>query len=156
IFEFNQKNYNNTQSIFKQEAASDEDDNDFKTDFEDQVFPLPSLTSMSVTPSLPSTSITPSLSSTSVTPSLSLTSVTPLLLSTSVSPSVLVEETAYNLDPAVNTHFLPCVLIDYIDNELQTCGQTTNLKNICQLVGTWQIDENIASECQSKGTLLGA
>ena len=48
-----------------------------------------------------------------------------------------------------------CVLIDYLDNKLQMCGQTENIKNICQLVGTWQIDENAVLEYQLKGIPLG-
>ncbi|RGB26238.1 hypothetical protein C1646_770683 [Rhizophagus diaphanus] len=41
------------------------------------------------------------------------------------------------------------------DNKLQTCGQIKNVRNICQLVGVWQIDENAVSEYQSKGIPLG-
>ncbi|PKK56058.1 hypothetical protein RhiirC2_800841, partial [Rhizophagus irregularis] len=53
------------------------------------------------------------------------------------------------------TNFSPCILIDYLDNKLQTCGQTKNVRNLCQLVEVWQIDENAVSEYQSKGIPLG-
>ena len=77
-------------------------------------------------------------------------SLTPL-----IPPIEEINEPTYSLDPTANTRFSPCVLIDYIDDKLQTCGQTKNIKNICQLVGTWQIDEKAALEYQSKGIPLG-
>ncbi|GBC20034.2 hypothetical protein GLOIN_2v1785590 [Rhizophagus irregularis DAOM 181602=DAOM 197198] len=64
-------------------------------------------------------------------------------------------EPVYRLNPAMYTNFSPCILIDYLDNKLQTCGQTKNVRNLCQLVGVWQIDENAVSEYQSKGIPLG-
>ncbi len=64
-------------------------------------------------------------------------------------------EPAYGLNPTINTNFSPCILVDYLDNKLQMCGQTTNVRNICQLVGTWQIDENAILEFQSKEIPLG-
>ncbi|GBC53627.1 uncharacterized protein OCT59_004141 [Rhizophagus irregularis] len=59
----------------------------------------------------------------------------------------------YRLNPAMYTNFSPCILVDYLDNKLQTCGQTKNVRNLCQLVGVWQID--VVSEYQSKGIPLG-
>ncbi|UZO23402.1 uncharacterized protein OCT59_015742 [Rhizophagus irregularis] len=64
-------------------------------------------------------------------------------------------EPVYGLNPAMYTNFSPCILVDYLDNKLQTCGQTKNVRNLCQLVGVWQIDENAVSEYQSKGIPLG-
>ncbi|CAB4375686.1 unnamed protein product [Rhizophagus irregularis] len=64
-------------------------------------------------------------------------------------------EPVYRLNPAMYTNFSPCILIDYLDNKLQTCGQTKNVRNLCQLVEVWQIDENAVSEYQSKGIPLG-
>ncbi|CAG8776271.1 7096_t:CDS:1, partial [Rhizophagus irregularis] len=32
----------------------------------------------------------------------------------------------YRLNPAMYTNFSPCILVDYLDNKLQTCGQTKN------------------------------
>ncbi|RGB28413.1 hypothetical protein C1646_819145 [Rhizophagus diaphanus] len=64
-------------------------------------------------------------------------------------------EPVYKLNPAIHTNFSPCILVDYLDNKLQTCGQTKNVRNICQLVETWQIDENTVSEYQSKEIPLG-
>ncbi|CAB5378853.1 unnamed protein product [Rhizophagus irregularis] len=58
-------------------------------------------------------------------------------------------EPVYRLNPAMYTNFSPCIL----DNKLQTCGQTKNVRNLCQLVGVWQIDA--VSEYQSKGIPLG-
>ncbi|POG64839.1 hypothetical protein GLOIN_2v1782374 [Rhizophagus irregularis DAOM 181602=DAOM 197198] len=59
----------------------------------------------------------------------------------------------YRLNPAMYTNFSPCILVDYLDNKLQTCGQTKNVRNLCQLVGVWQID--VVSEYQSKGIPRG-
>ena len=73
-------------------------------------------------------------------------------------PLLLVEEMndpVCKLNPTTCTNFSPCILVDYIDDKLQTCGQTENVRNICQLVGTWQIDENAVLEYQSKGISLG-
>ncbi|EXX71111.1 hypothetical protein RirG_081450 [Rhizophagus irregularis DAOM 197198w] len=64
-------------------------------------------------------------------------------------------EPVYELNPAMYTNFSPYILVDYLDNKLQTCGQTKNVRNLCQLVGVWQIDENAVSEYQSKGIPLG-
>jgi hypothetical protein len=61
----------------------------------------------------------------------------------------------YRLNPTMHTNFSPCILVDYLDNKLQTCGQTKNVRNICQLIGIWQVDENAVSEYQSKGIPLG-
>ncbi|RHZ83702.1 hypothetical protein Glove_88g136 [Diversispora epigaea] len=63
-------------------------------------------------------------------------------------------EPVFKLDSTLKTQFSACVLIDYIDGKLQTCNQTAN-KNICQLVGTWQIDESKVLEFQSKRIPLG-
>ncbi|RHZ89174.1 hypothetical protein Glove_18g157 [Diversispora epigaea] len=57
-------------------------------------------------------------------------------------------------DLTLKTNFSPCVLFDYINNKLQMCGQIAS-KNICQLIGTWQIDNKAVSEFQSKGISLG-
>ncbi|RHZ83717.1 hypothetical protein Glove_88g39 [Diversispora epigaea] len=83
---------------------------------------------------------------------LSVPSPSPL---SSTTPVEEVNELSYILDPTIYKNFSPCVLIDYFNNKLQTCGQTTNVRNICQLVGTWQIDENAILNYQSKGIPLG-
>ena len=65
-------------------------------------------------------------------------------------PSLLIVEeindSIYRLNPTKRTNFSPCVLVDYIDDKLQTYGQTKNVKNIYQLIETWQIDENAVLE----------
>ncbi|CAI2175259.1 4300_t:CDS:2 [Funneliformis geosporum] len=64
-------------------------------------------------------------------------------------PSLPVEETndpVCKLNPTIRTNFSLCILVDYIDDKLHTCGQTANVRNICQLVETWQIDENAILE----------
>ena len=73
-------------------------------------------------------------------------------------PPIPIEETnepVYKPNPTVKANFSPCVLIDYLDNKLQMCGQTGNVRNICQLVGTWQIDEDAILRFESKGISLG-
>ncbi|RHZ48801.1 hypothetical protein Glove_541g10 [Diversispora epigaea] len=63
-------------------------------------------------------------------------------------------EPVIQLDSTSKTNFSPCVLFDYINNKLQMCGQIAS-RNICQLIGTWQIDNKAVSEFQSKGIPLG-
>ncbi|CAG8640859.1 4289_t:CDS:2, partial [Diversispora eburnea] len=51
-----------------------------------------------------------------------------------LSSTTLVEEVnelSYILDLTIYKNFSPCVLIDYFNNKLQICGQTTNVRNIC-------------------------
>jgi len=48
-------------------------------------------------------------------------------------PLLLVEETndpVCKLNPTTRTNFSPCILVDYIDDKLQTCGQ----KNNCEIL----------------------
>ncbi|RHZ56362.1 hypothetical protein Glove_402g38 [Diversispora epigaea] len=47
-----------------------------------------------------------------------------------------------------------CVIIDINDGKLQTCNNESK-KNICQLVGTWQIDANIATDFFNNKVSLG-
>ncbi|RHZ68812.1 hypothetical protein Glove_293g8 [Diversispora epigaea] len=65
----------------------------------------------------------------------------PLLLFLTT-PMKKINKLSYILDPTIYKNFSPCVLINCFNNKLQTCSQITNVKNICQLVRTWQIDEN--------------
>ncbi|CAG8673229.1 6511_t:CDS:2, partial [Funneliformis caledonium] len=64
-------------------------------------------------------------------------------------------EPVYRLNPTVNANFSPCVLIDYLDNKLQTCDQTVNVRNICQTIDTrktvmWNlVHELLSAFCHS-------
>ncbi|GES94350.1 hypothetical protein GLOIN_2v1829825 [Rhizophagus clarus] len=45
----------------------------------------------------------------------------------------------------------PCVIIDVFENKIQRCNSTTNLKQLWQMVGMWQIDEE---EIKKKNFLI--
>ncbi|RIA80143.1 hypothetical protein C1645_839230 [Glomus cerebriforme] len=56
--------------------------------------------------------------------------------------SELHENEIYIID---ETSLSPCVIVDIINEKLQTCGMNSK-KNILQLVGTWQIDTDSATK----------
>jgi len=74
--------------------------------------------------------------------------------STNIRPDLCKDET-HIMNEATNTiPFSPCVIIDTVNGKLQTCGNDSK-KNISQLVGTWQIDTNFATEFLDEKVNLG-
>jgi hypothetical protein len=65
------------------------------------------------------------------------------------------EDEEYVMDEIPSTTPLsPCIIVDIIDGELQTCSKDSK-KTISQLVGTWQIDTNVTTEFLNKKINLG-
>jgi len=74
--------------------------------------------------------------------------------STNIKPDLCKDET-HIINEAINTiPFSPCVIIDTINEKLQTCSNDSK-KNISQLVGTWQIDTNFTIEFLDRKVNLG-
>src|SRR5207248_8167996 len=44
-----------------------------------------------------------------------------------------------------------CILIDIINRSIQRCGEVKNLRELAQLVSTWQLDDNEAKELENLG-----
>src|SRR2546421_697455 len=43
------------------------------------------------------------------------------------------------IDNLEHTELTPCVVIDFINGEVQRCGESTKLKQLRNLFGTWQV-----------------
>ena len=59
------------------------------------------------------------------------------------------------IDNLEHTEFTPCVVIDFIKGEIQRCGETTKLRQLRNLFGTWQVDRNAIKEVDGILSRLG-
>ena len=53
------------------------------------------------------------------------------------------------------TKFTPCVVIDFINGKLQRCGESTKLRQLRNLFGTWQVDRDAIKEVDGVLSRLG-
>ena len=50
------------------------------------------------------------------------------------------------IDNLEHTEFTPCVIIDFIKGKIQRCEESTKLRQLRNLFGTWQVDRNAIRE----------
>jgi len=65
--------------------------------------------------------------------------------STNIKPNLYKDETHIMNETTNTIPFSLCIIINTVNGKLQTCGNDSK-KNISQLVKTWQIDTNFATE----------
>ncbi len=149
LFVFNQEEYIKAQVELEQKIIVSDENDDYQDDIKDTEIPA------SPSPSPPSPPL-PLLISTDILPSQTPTGVPPPLIPTKTPPLIPIEEQSKPICELKSTTLLSsCVLVDLVDGKLQTCGRTENVKNICQLVGVWQIDTNAAIEFEADRLTLG-
>ncbi|PKK75855.1 hypothetical protein RhiirC2_816355, partial [Rhizophagus irregularis] len=59
------------------------------------------------------------------------------------------------IDNLEQTRFTPCVIVDFIEGEIKQCKKTTNLRQLRNLFGTWQVDRDAVNEVDGVLSKLG-
>ncbi|GET01797.1 hypothetical protein GLOIN_2v1482460 [Rhizophagus clarus] len=59
------------------------------------------------------------------------------------------------IDNLEHTELTPCVVIDFIKGEVQRCGESTKLRQLRNLFGTWQVDRDAINEVDGVLIRLG-
>jgi hypothetical protein len=59
------------------------------------------------------------------------------------------------IDNLEQTRFTPCVIVDFIEGEIKQCKKTTNLRQLRNLFGTWQVDRDAVNEVNGVLSKLG-
>ncbi|GES78499.1 hypothetical protein GLOIN_2v1482460 [Rhizophagus clarus] len=59
------------------------------------------------------------------------------------------------IDNLEHTKLTPCVVIDFIKGEVQRCGESTKLRQLQNLFGTWQVDRDAINEVDGVLIRLG-
>src|SRR5436190_19166076 len=59
------------------------------------------------------------------------------------------------IDYLENAEFTPCVVIDFVKGKIQRCGETTKLRQLRNLFGTWQVDREAIKEADGVLSRLG-
>ena len=59
------------------------------------------------------------------------------------------------IDHSEQQNFTPCVIIDFIEGKFQRCEGTGKLKQLRNLLGTWQVDRNAIKEVDGVLSKLG-
>ncbi|RHZ51446.1 hypothetical protein Glove_478g13 [Diversispora epigaea] len=49
----------------------------------------------------------------------------------------------------------PCVIVDYLEGKIQTCGSTKNLRKLRNLIGSWEIDRDMVNNNNEDYLQLG-
>ncbi|PKK57181.1 hypothetical protein RhiirC2_798524 [Rhizophagus irregularis] len=67
----------------------------------------------------------------------------------------MLNKTLDNTNNLEHTELTPCVVIDFIKGEVQRCGESTKLRQLRNLFGTWQVDRDAINEVDGVLIRLG-
>ena len=65
------------------------------------------------------------------------------------------EEQDKIIDHLENVEFTSCVVIDFVKGKIQRCGETTKLRQLRNLFGTWQVDREAINEVDGELSRFG-
>ncbi|CAG8676544.1 11456_t:CDS:2, partial [Ambispora gerdemannii] len=66
-----------------------------------------------------------------------------------------VEDTIIKRTPTQNQKLTPCIVVDTNQGEIKRCDSTTSLRQLEQMIGTWEIDANAVEDAKDNDHHLG-
>jgi hypothetical protein len=60
-----------------------------------------------------------------------------------------------NTDQEQNNSYLTCMLVDLVDEKIQTCGSSLQIRPLNNLIGMWQLDRDAVKKAEEEGKKLG-